>query len=546
MNVQHAKKGSEEPTEATALLGDVTPSSEKQQPWLQPVHLVQLCGFLVSLAFSITQVPIVYVFRLMTCDAYYETHPDPPASDRDRCAIPAIEAGTARAVALIGASTTIFGFINLFITAWTIKRIGVKLALALQVSTPAIRLVIQSVGVLTGRYTGIVIMQASQVVTVMGGPSGYMLALNTYITEVTEHRERTGSLGRLQGGMMLGMAAGALMGGIVADLFGIITPFEVALGMFVLSTVYVLTCLPWFPSKPTAQSNKPDKDVMRMLGPLRTIMPSQWMRPGGSVHTEYGAIFLVAGAFLAVLATGYLPTLLQMYATDIFGFGPRRNSYVVASHSFLRGVFLMFGFPRIIKLGRRITEAQSLTSPVPSLSTTTSGTATPSERAQLANAMQDEAQEDVMPPKPTDEQETFDFDLIYTRGSLLVDGILTMGAAFIQEGWQMYLVAVLLPFGAGTASAAKGVILQMCSPEDRTDALSAIAFVEMLARLSTTFVFGLIFAAFANIGKTYLVFVCNAAVALVGFCVLLLSRFPPKGSKRISAHTESASREGDT
>jgi hypothetical protein len=31
-----------------------------------------LCAFLVSLSFGITQVPMLYVFRIMACDAYYE------------------------------------------------------------------------------------------------------------------------------------------------------------------------------------------------------------------------------------------------------------------------------------------------------------------------------------------------------------------------------------------------------------------------------------------------------------------------------------------
>jgi hypothetical protein len=45
-------------------------------------------------------------------------------------------------------------------------------------------------------------------------------------------------------------------------------------------------------------------------------------------------------------------------------------------------------------------------------------------------------------------------------------------------------------------------------------------------------VFGLIFAAFADIGQTHLVFTVNAAVAVVGFIVLLFSHFPPDGSRR--------------
>ena len=223
--------------------------------------------------------------------------------------------------------------------------------------------------------------------------------------------------------------------------------------------------------------------------------------------------------------------MLQMFATARFGFGTKRNSYLVSTHSFLRGLFLTLAFPRIIASGRGWMEKRA--SGKNPASATTSGTATPSERAQLVNAMQDEEEQDVLPPKPTEDQETFEFDLIYTRFSLLIDGVMTLGASFVQRGTDMYIIAALLPFGAGTASAAKGTILQMCPVKDRVDALSAIAFVEMIARLSTTFVFGLIFAAFASIGKTYLVFTCNAAVALLGFCILLLSRFPPAGSRRL-------------
>lgn len=520
------------PNEATPLLGGDSPPLDKPRQWPRPkpIHLVLLCGFLVSLSFSVTQVPIIYVFRLMTCEAYYQHHAETnPGNGRDRCSLPAIEAGTARAVSLLGVTTTFFGVINLFITRWTIKRIGVKAALALQVLTPAVRLLVQNIGVMIGGYHGIVVMQSSQVVTVMGGPNGYMLALNTYVTEVTAHKERTGSLGRLQGCMMFGSAVGSLIGGILADAFEIITPFQVTLALFLSSTAYVLVCLPWVPSRREEQVQRA-AGARRLLGPVRTILPVEWIRPDGTVGFEYGAIFLAAGAFLAVLATGYIPTLLQLYATDIFGFGTKRNSYLVAATSFLRGLYLTAVFPRIIKLGRRIMENRGTKDIA---SATTSGTATPSERAQLVNAMQDEEQEDVSPPKPSDEQETFDFDLIYARISILIDGIITAGAAFVQEGWQMYLIAAMLPFGAGTASSAKGVILQMCAASERTDALSALALVEMIARLSTTFVFGLVFAAFASIGKTYLVFVCNAGVALLGFATLLLSRFPPRGSKRL-------------
>ena len=95
-------------------------------------------------------------------------------------------------------------------------------------------------------------------------------------------------------------------------------------------------------------------------------------------------------------------------------------------------------------------------------------------------------EEPIEPPQPTDEQETFAFDLMYAKYSLVMDGIITGGAAFINKGWQIYLLAALLPFASGTGSASKGTILQMCPASERTDALSGITLLEMIARLSTS------------------------------------------------------------
>ena len=106
----------------------------------------------------------------------------------------------------------------------------------------------------------------------------------------------------------------------------------------------------------------------------------------------------------------------------------------------------------------------------------------------------------------------------------------------------MYLVAAVLPFAAGTGSASKGTILQMvgssATSAERTDALAGVSLVENMARLSTTFVFGVIFAAFASIGRTELVFTVNAAVAIIGFGVLLFARFPLEGSRPIDADVD--------
>lgn len=77
-----------------------------------------------------------------------------------------------------------------------------------------------------------------------------------------------------------------------------------------------------------------------------------------------------------------------------------------------------------------------------------------------------------------------------TISSLIADGLLTLLCSFVRQGWQMYLVAAVLPFAAGTGSASKGTILQMvgsgASSSERTDALAGVSLVENMARLSTS------------------------------------------------------------
>jgi hypothetical protein len=138
------------------------------------------------------------------------------------------------------------------------------------------------------------------------------------------------------------------------------------------------------------------------------------------------------------------------------------------------------------------------------------------------------------PSKVTEAEGPFHFDLLFVTWSILIDGVLTGFAHLVTQGWQLYLLAVILPFASGTGPAAKGTILQMCSPSQRVDALSAISLVEQLAKLVTIGVFGALFAAFATIGRAELTFLCNAGVALLAFLVLLFARYPPEGSRRVA------------
>jgi hypothetical protein len=482
---------------------------------------------------NLTLTSILYIFRVMACDAYYLEH-DVLHPPEDRCSLREIESRTAREYAIVGMSTTFFGLANLLVAAWCIKKLGVKKALMIQIFWPAVRLAIQNLGAMTGGSKGILIFQASQIITIVGGPNGYVLALNSFVTEVVEPEERTGALGRIQGCMMIGAATGFLVGGLVGDAFGILAPFRITLVLFLLCCVYVALTLPALPTDNRADTRQKSVGLMRFFGPLRIFTPQKWTLRDGRISRQYGALMLGVGVFLAIIATGYLTTLLQMYATSAFGFGTSANGYLIFTYSSLRGLFLTLAFPRIIKTGRRWLQPPN--GRATKIETATSQrTGTSPHEIEVADPM-DADTEPLNPPPRENEEETFAFDLFYARCSLVVDGILTGLCVFVSEGWQMYIVALLLPLGAGTGSASKGSILQMIPSKDRVDALSGITLVENVARLSTSkcpllsfyttlkrnltrtvSVFGFVFAALAEVGKTHLVFLCNAGVALVGF-----------------------------
>jgi MFS family permease len=233
----------------------------------------------------------------MTCSEYYKTHPEPDSgTTKDRCSVHAIEASTSIAISILSASTTIFGVLNLFVTGWTIKKFGVKSALFISVFWPAVRLAVQNIGVAVGSNEGILIIQSSQVITIIGGPAGYMLALNTFVTEVIEHHERTGALGRLTGAGLFGTSLGYLFGGLISDWSGIQAPFRVTLVLFLSSSAYVAVFLPYVPL-PEDVVAKASSGVNKFFGPLKTFAPQKWIRKDGRVKHEYGALLLGTGVF---------------------------------------------------------------------------------------------------------------------------------------------------------------------------------------------------------------------------------------------------------
>ena len=179
--------------ENTPLLGSKK-RSRLSSLW-SPANRLLLAGFLITLSFSFTQVPLLYVFREMECDVFYETHP-PYEGNGDRCNRNEIAAGTATQFSILGMSTTFCGekrsiasfsclncvnwlrrpagTLNLFVTGWNIKRLGPRSALLLQTTIPAIRVLTQIIGVVVGAQRGIYIIQLTQLITILGGPVGYM------------------------------------------------------------------------------------------------------------------------------------------------------------------------------------------------------------------------------------------------------------------------------------------------------------------------------------------------------------------------------------
>lgn len=184
-----------------------------KQSWLaslwSPANRVLLVGFIISLSFSFTQVSIFYVFRLMECDVFYSNHP-PFTGTGDRCSRNEIASATAQQFTILGISTTFCGTWNLFVSGKQVKQWGPRTALILQTSIPAIRVATQIVGVYAGGQVGIWIIQVTQLITIFGGPAGYILVVNTIAGEVVAPVERTALFGKLQGVIMLGVAIGFL------------------------------------------------------------------------------------------------------------------------------------------------------------------------------------------------------------------------------------------------------------------------------------------------------------------------------------------------
>lgn len=138
------------------------------------------------------------------------------------------------------------------------------------------------------------------------------------------------------------------------------------------------------------------------------------------------------------LATGYAPLLIQMYATAEFGFQQGDNGWLMSGFAFMRATFLILIFPRIINSGRKWYLAHE------SRSVPLTNESSPSPRfvtnpEELEAPIGSLAEEEPIAPREVKEDEGTAFDLFFLRISLVVDGVLTMCAAFATKSWHIYL-----------------------------------------------------------------------------------------------------------
>lgn len=157
-----------------------------------------------------------------------------------------------------------------------------------------------------------------------------------------------------------------------------------------------------------------------------------------------------------------------MYATAVFEFQQADNGWLMSGFAFMRAAFLIFLFPRIISGGRKWYMARERKrdgeGPKPRQS---SRLATNPE--ELEAPVGSLAEEEPVSSGEAEDGEGTAFDLFFLRISLVVDGVLTMCAAFATKSWHIYLGMPCLtaPRGLDLVNRANRPKLPFCSPSPR-------------------------------------------------------------------------------
>lgn len=372
----------------------------------------------------------------MECEEFYTIHP-PYEGTGDRCKRPEIESGAAVQMMFVGLSAIVCGVLNLIVVGLQIRRWGPRMAMLINTLFPILRVYLQSVAVGIGFKAGMILMQLSQIVSIIGGPAGYMLVLNTAIAEVVEPAKRTGSFGKLQGGSFFGTAVGFLLGGVVGEMTSIRTPFDIAAGLLTFCFIYCLFLMPYIDpnslggaDKDPSSPRKKPQSLVSVLGPRKLRLKD------GRIITYWGLPLLTLGVFIAGLAVGYAATLTQMFSLTVLNFSPSANSGFMFLNGAVRGLFLIFVFPRIIAWGRRRL-APVKDSPKPQPAKTATIPTEPLDMPPIADGVVE--QEPVNPPEPVDQSAGAAFDLIFLRWSMCGDAFTTGCIGFATKPWHIYL-----------------------------------------------------------------------------------------------------------
>lgn len=372
----------------------------------------------------------------MACEEFYERN-EPYTGYGDRCSRPEIDGSAARQVAILGMSTIVCGILNLSITGAFIKKRGPHFALAINTFFPILRVSTQAVAVGIGGKTGIILMQCSQLFAIIGGPAGYLLTLNTSIAELVEAAKRTAAFGRLQGSSMFGTALGFLLGGIVGEATIIRRPFEITAGLLAICFVYCILFVPYIDPKTMGGADKNDTKSKKGSSLLHVLGPQTLRLQDGKTVRYYGLTLLAFGGFVAGLAIGYAPLLTQLYSITVLHFTPTMNSAFMFMTFSVRGIYLMFVFPQIIKRGRKwfartnesVQQGPVLEEAIPTR---------PQDLGPIEAFPEAEATEPANPPKPVDEDAGAGFDLFFLRWSMLGDAIVTGCIGFANQPWHIF------------------------------------------------------------------------------------------------------------
>jgi hypothetical protein len=372
----------------------------------------------------------------MECEDYF-SHAPPYEGTGDRCKNTEIDSDVTLQMMILGLTNIVCGVFNLILTGRHIKRCGPRAALLINTFFPVLRVIVQSVAVGVGSGTGIFLMQVSQLIAILGGPAGYPLVLNTALVEAVEPAQRTASFGRLQGGCFIGTALGFLLGGIVGEVTTIRRPFDITAVLLAFCFVYCYLLIPYIDpnsmggadKKPSSSQKKP-KSFWAILGPKRLRLQD------GRVIKSWSVSILALGVFIAGLAVGYAPVLIQMYSITVLDFSPSANSGFMFLNGSIRGLFLIFVFPRIIAWGRkRFAPVNDAPQPQP-----TQDEAIPTEPEGIGPVVENAvAPEPVKPPQLVEEDAGAAFDLLFLRCSMIGDTFITGCIGFASQPWHIYL-----------------------------------------------------------------------------------------------------------